>query len=119
MAFNKLLQLDLPDIFPTQEFSDYMSAARSVLSPTMTDLWKEFAGASNLIGWRFRSGYEDMTTYVESWLESRADVSFEELYLRERALFGMFTSVVSCIESNLLCVLCLSKPPGCSGVAVW
>ena len=96
--FNNLLKLELPDEFPEQDFADFMSAARSVLLPIKTVAWKEFSGASNLIGWRFRSTYEDMGAFIDSWLNRGSGVPFEEIYLRERALFGMFSSGVSCIE---------------------
>lgn len=67
MAFNDLLKLDLPDDFPAHNYSEFMAAARAVLLPNKVEAWKEFAGASNLIGWRFRASSEDMKTYIASW----------------------------------------------------
>jgi len=84
--------------------------------PNKIDVWKEFAGASNLIGWRFRSSYENMMSYVESWRTYGADVDFEELYFRERALFGMFVSGVSCIESTCYAAYALASHPNLLGV---
>jgi hypothetical protein len=44
-----------------------MAAARSVLlKPLKGSEWKEFAGASNLIGWRFRAASEDWEAYKRS-----------------------------------------------------
>lgn len=116
MAFNDELKLNLPDSFPAQEFVDFMSAARAVLLPNKTDAWREFGGASNLIGWRFRSSYENMMSYVESWRTYGADVEFEELYFRERALFGMFISGVSCIESTCYAAYALASDPSLLGI---
>jgi hypothetical protein len=116
MAFNDLLKLDLPDAFPAHEYSDFMAAARAVLLPNKTEAWKEFAGASNLIGWRFRSSFEDMRTYIASWQKYGANVSFEEIYLRERALFGMFSSGVSCVESVCYASYALASHPSVLGL---
>ena len=56
MVFSIEHQLDLPDTFPADEMVAFMAAARNVtLLPTKTLAWKELRGASNLIGWRFRS----------------------------------------------------------------
>jgi hypothetical protein len=56
----------------------------------MSDTWKEFGLASNLIGHRFKACHEDMSKYIHSWNAYDADVLFEEIYLRENTLFGMF-----------------------------
>lgn len=111
MALNDLLNLDLPDAFPTHDYSEFMAAAHAVLLPNRTEAWKEFAGASNLIGWRFRSSFEDMRTYIVSWQKFGANVSFEEIYLRERALFGMFSSGVSCVECVCYASYALASHP--------
>lgn len=67
MVFSTEHQLELPNNFPSDEMVAFMASARQVLlNPTMSEAWKEFGGASNLIGWRFRSCYEDMTQYIES-----------------------------------------------------
>jgi hypothetical protein len=100
MVFSIEHQLELPDDFPAQDMVAFMAAARTVtLSPRKSLAWIELGGASNLIGWRFRSCHEDMSTYIESWKRCGSHVSFEEIYLREKALFGMFTAGVSCIET--------------------
>ncbi len=88
-----------------------MAAARSVLLNPESEAWSEFGGASNLIGWRFRACHEDMMLYVESWKKDGANVSFEEIYLRDRALFGMFTAGVSCIESTCYSLHALVSKP--------
>ena len=77
-----------------------MAAARSVLLvPCKSEPWKEFGGATNLIGWRFRACHEYMNTFVDSWNTHGERISFEEIYAQERALFGMFSTGASCIES--------------------
>lgn len=112
MVFSTEHQLELPNNFPSNEMVAFMASARQVLlNPTMSEAWKEFGGASNLIGWRFRSCYEDMTQYIESWKKYGPGISFEEMYTRERALFGMFTAGVSCIESTCYALNALVSHP--------
>lgn len=106
--FNDDLKLNLPDSFPAKDYSGFMVAARTVMLPNITDAWKEFAGASNLIGWRFRSTYEDMKTYINLLGEKE---SHDGMYKRERALFSMFSSGVSCIESTSYAVYALASHP--------
>lgn len=103
--------LDLPDDFPEVELTGYMSVARKVLlEPQKSVQWKEFAGASNLIGWRYRASYEDWQYYKTS-LATHSNPDHEELYRRERALFGMFTGGVSCIESTVYSLAALASHP--------
>ena len=112
MVFSIEHQLELPNNFPADDMVAFMASARQVLlNPTMSEAWKEFGGASNLIGWRFRSSYEDMNNYIESWRKFGSNTSFEEMYLRERALFGMFTAGVSCIESTCYALNALVSHP--------
>jgi hypothetical protein len=117
MVFSTEHQLELPDSFPAEAMVTFMAAARSImLTPTKSDAWEELAGASNLIGWRFRGCHEDMTKYIDSWKLHGANVSFEEIYLRERALFGMFTAGVSCIESTCYALNALASHPKLLGL---
>lgn len=103
--------LEMPDSFPVEELTRFMAAARHVLlNPEMSSEWGEFAGASNLIGWRFRASSDDWQTYKRSIAESPAK-NHEELYQRERALFGMFVSGVSCIESVAYALAVLFSHP--------
>jgi hypothetical protein len=110
-VFSEKLQLDLPDTFPNSEYEEFRDASRAVLLPDKGAPWKEFAGASNLIGWRFRACSEYCQNYVASWREFGTDVTFEELYSRERSMFGMFVSGVSCIESITYAVAALASHP--------
>jgi len=109
MDFNNTFNMLLPDEFPEEEYSCFMTACKSILIPVKTDSWRQFAGASNLIMWRFRSCYEDMKFYIDSWVEHGVNVSRDELYMRERALFGMFSSGVSCIESTCYAIYSLAS----------
>lgn len=109
--FSEKLQLDLPDTFPNSEFESFMEASRAILLPDKGAPWKEFAGASNLIGWRFRACNEYCQSYLASWREFGTNVSFEELYSRERNMFGMFVSGISCIESITYAVAALASHP--------
>lgn len=67
MVFSTEHQLDLPDGFPADELVAFMASARKVLlTSRMSEVWPEFGGASNLIGWRFRACHEEMVRYI--WL---------------------------------------------------
>ena len=103
--------LDMPEDFPCTEFTAFMAIARRVLlSPTESPVWKEFAGASNLIGWRFRASYEDWQSHKQSLIDV-SNPNHEELYQRERALFGMFSSGVASIDSSIYALSALASPP--------
>ena len=104
--------LDVPDDFPVDELTDFMTAARRVLlRDGKGSEWGEFGGASNLIGWRYRASSENWLNYKRSWETEGAAVKHEGIYLRERALFGMFTSGVSCIDSAAYALAALSSHP--------
>lgn len=103
--------IDLPDDFPEVQLTRYMTAARKVLLEPIKSLqWGEFAGASNLIAWRYRASYEDWQYYKQS-LASHSNADHNELFKRERALFGMFTAGVSCIESTVYSLAALASHP--------
>ena len=110
MVFSATHQLEMPQGFPAEAMSAFMAAARRVtIGPPKSEAWKELAGASNLTGWRFRACYEDMRSYIDSWNSIGANTSFEEMYLRDKALFGMFTSGVSCVESTCYAINALAS----------
>lgn len=110
--------IDLPDNFPINELTAFMAAARKVLlSPVKGPEWGEFAGASNLIGWRYRSSSENWLYYKQSWQTEGAAVNHESLYRRERALFGMFSAGVSCIESAAYSLAALASHPSVLAMA--
>ena len=103
--------IDLPDDFPESELTQYMAFARKVLlEPQKSATWAEFAGASNLIAWRYRASYEDWRFYKDS-LAKHSNPDHEELYRRERSLFGMFASGVSCVESTVYSLAALASHP--------
>lgn len=117
MVFSTEHQLELPDNFPADEMVAFMASARHVLlTPGKSEAWKEFGGASNLIGWRFRACHDDMLLYIKCWELHGANVSFEQIYQRERALFGMFTAGVSCIESACYALNALASHPKLLGL---
>lgn len=111
MTYNDVFKLDLPKTFPADDYELFMTAARDVLLPDKGPPWQEFAGASNLIGWRFRSTRE----YLDAYLKT-GDASHDEVYIRERALFGMFTNGVSCIESTCYALYALASHPSVLGI---
>ena len=56
--------IDLPDDFPESELAQYMVFARTVLlQPQKSAAWREFAGASNLIAWRYKASFADWQFY--------------------------------------------------------
>lgn len=107
-------QLEMPDAFPAREFTDFLEAARNVLLSGGSDAaWREFAGATNLMGWRFRATADAWVEYKLSWTEHGPAAGFEELYLRQNALFRMFSAGVSCIDSTSYAIAAL-----CSHTAI-
>lgn len=101
--------IDLPVDFPEAELTQYMAFARKVLlEPTKAPAWAEFGGASNLIAWRYRASYEDWQYYKTS-IAQHSNPDHDELYRRERALFGMFAAGVSCIESTIYSLAALAS----------
>lgn len=103
--------IEVPDDFPVEELTTFMAAARRVLLSPMGPEWVEFAGAANLIGWRYRASSEEWHYYKRSWQTHGVAVDHECLYRRERALFAMFTAGVSCIESTSYALAALSSHP--------
>jgi len=95
--FSDVLQLEMPSSFPLVEYEAFVYAVRQV-TDAHSVARKEFGGASNLIGWRFRAFCEYKDKYLHSWHKFGANVSFEEMYLREKSFFGMFVCGVSTIE---------------------
>jgi hypothetical protein len=113
------LCLELPDDFPVTEFTAFMAEARRVLIPggNTSAAWKEFGGASNLIGWRYLASFE-------AWREHRASVeafgggrNHEDVYLQERSLFLMFSAGVSCIESTTYALAAAASDSSICGIA--
>ena len=101
----------LPEDFPEQQLTQYMAVARkTLLEPQKSEEWGEFAGASNLLAWRYRASFEDWQYYKNS-LIACLNPTHEDLYRRERALFGMFTAGVSCIESACYSLAALASHP--------
>lgn len=110
MPFSEILQLHMPNLFPVSAFEEYVNRARAVAEPG-NEANHEFGRAVNLIGWRFRACIEDKEGYMASWRQYGADVSFDAIYLRERLLFGVFVSGVSCIEATIYSCYALASYP--------
>ncbi len=100
MPFSEVLQLHMPSLFPLKAFEEFVNSVRAVTLPG-SEARREFNGASNLIGWRFRACVEDKEGYMASWRQYGADVSFEAIYIRERLLFATFVSGLSSIEATI------------------
>lgn len=101
----------MPEDFPVEEFTQFMAIARQVLlQPTQSPSWTELAGATNLIGWRFRASSEDWQSYKHS-LATITNLTHEVLFERECALFGMFSAGVSVVESTTYAIATLLSHP--------
>ncbi len=112
MTFCAEYGLEMPADLPVRELTQFMTTARRVLlNPDASPAWKEFAGASNLIGWRFRASSEDWLAYKTSLSTVGDSANHDQLFERERALFGMFTAGVSCIESTTYSLAALASHP--------
>lgn len=109
--------IDMPDDFPIEELARFMAAARQVLlHPDVSPAWQEFGGASNLIGWRFRASSEHWIAYRNSASSLGDSGGHEGLYCRERHLYGMFSSGVSCIESTTYALASMASHPALLGL---
>ena len=112
MRYNQELCIELPNEFPADEFEKFMATARRVLLEREIGVeWKEFAGASNLVGWRYRASIEDWLRYKDSWERLGANVPHEELYQRERAIYGMFSAGVCCVEASVYAIAAFASHP--------
>jgi len=109
MLLSKVHSINLPSNFPFSEMEAFKTAADSILTLEIPGAaWQEYAGATNLIGWRFRGCYEDMNKWMDLWNHCNK-ASLEETYLRERALFGFFTAGLSCIEATCYALYALAR----------
>ena len=109
--------LDMPDDFPAEEYTNLMAVARRTLLNPKGVEWREFGGASNLIGWRYRAATEDWLSYKSSWDTHGPSVGLEGIYGREKMLFGMFTAGVSCIEAAVYALAAMLSHKDIAGIA--
>lgn len=119
MTFCAELCIELPDDFPVTEFTDFMAEARRVLIPggNSSAAWEEFAGASNLIGWRYRASFDAWREHRESVKVYGGGRDHEDIYQQERSLFLMFSSGVSCVESTVYALAAAASDPTVCGIA--
>jgi hypothetical protein len=115
VPFSEVLQLHMPSLFPLKAFEEFVNSVRGVALPG-SEARREFGGASNLIGWRFRACVEDKEGYMASWRQYGADVSFDVIYIRERHLFATFVSGLSCIEAAVYACYALASHPNVFGL---
>lgn len=112
MVYCNVFCLEMPDDLPVTELIQFMSAARSVLlEPMNVSVWKEFAGSTNVIGWRYRATLENWQIYKNSWATTGSNAGSEDVYKPELALFSMFGAGVSCIESTAYALATLASHP--------
>ncbi len=115
MPFSNVLQLNMPSLFPLKTFEEFVHISRNTFE-TGSEARHEFGRASNIIGWRFRACVEDKENYMESWKLYGSNDSFEERYFRERFLFGIFVSGLSCIEATVYSCYALASDPNVFGL---
>jgi hypothetical protein len=99
VPFSSPHQLELPDEFPLAEFVRFYEVARSRLVHS-SEPRREFNGACNLIGWRFRACVEYASEILTSWQVIGVEASFEVQFKRERSLYGMFSCGVASLETT-------------------
>lgn len=118
-SFVDEVKIELPTTFPVAAFVEMRAAARSILiSPqAKAPQWREFAGASNLIAWRFRAAVEAFERFAESWIRQGAAVGHEEIYLRECELYAMFSCGVSCLDATCYAIYALLNHPDVLGIS--
>ena len=109
----------MPDDFPVVELTAFMAEARRVLIPggNTSPTWKEFGGASNLIGWRYRASSDAWNDHKKSLESFGGGRNHEDIYLQERSLFLMFSAGVSCIESMTYALAAAASEPNVCGIA--
>jgi hypothetical protein len=118
MTFCAEYCLEMPDDFPVVELTAFMVQARQILIPggNTSAAWKEFGGASNLIGWRYRASFDAWREHKESVEKYGGGRDHEDLYLQERSLFLMFSAGVSCIESAIYALAAAASDPSVCGI---
>ena len=79
--------------------------------------WKEFGGASNLIGWRYRASFDAWQEHRESIRAHGGGRNHEDVYQQERSLFLMFSAGVSCIESTAYALAAAASDESVCGIA--
>ena len=113
MTFCTELCIELPDDFPVGELTAFMAEARRVLIPggNTSPAWKEFGGASNLIGWRYRASFDAWREHRDSVEAHGGGRNHEDIFQQERSLFLMFSAGVSCIESTTYALAAAASDP--------
>ncbi len=111
MTLNETLCIEMPPDFPANEYEQFLHSSRTIMLPEKGPAWAEFAGASNLIGWRYRNAFEALNAYLQSWAEHGESCGFEEIYSRDHYLFTTTTASCSCIESTCYAIYALCSHP--------
>jgi hypothetical protein len=111
MTYCDEVAIEMPDSFPCDELTRLRAAARDLLTPQKPPAWAEFAGASNLIAWRFRS-------FVESSNDALVapGATHDEIYRQEQMLFLAACSAVSCVEAMGYATHALASDPQVLGL---
>ena len=106
MPYFDTLCINMPPTFPTAQFTKFLERGRQVLigPDGTTPEWKEFALASNIVGWRYRAAHEALEHLCGRYTTTGGPVDHEDLYQRECALFTLFTAGVSCVEASIYAV---------------
>jgi hypothetical protein len=119
VTFCAELCLELPADFPAAEFAAFMAEARRVLIPSgkASAAWNEFAGASNLIGLRYRASFDTWREYRDSLKSHGGGHTHEDVYQQECSLFVMFSAGVSCVESTAYALAAAASDKAVCGLA--
>lgn len=111
MAYCDEVALEMPDSFPCNELTRLRADARDLLTPQKPPAWAEFASASNLIAWRFRSFVESANDAL-----AMADATHEDVFRQEQMLFLAACSAASCVEATSFATHALASDTRVLGV---
>jgi hypothetical protein len=104
--FCKSVRLSMPESFPCGQLTTLRWRVTRRFTSRKPQAWAEFAGASNLIAWRFRSYVESANT-----LSSMPSASPDDIYHQEQTMFLAVCSAVSCIEAIAYATWALASDP--------
>ena len=113
--FLEIMQCHVPKEFPDEAFSHFLNLGKKAISMEPEDLARpllqEFGCATNIIPWRFRSGFEFKSEFVQSWEIIGNAADHNEIYKREKSFFGWLNAEVSAIDASFhaIYVLCALK----------
>lgn len=90
----------MPKAFPNKSYESIHKIMKGMKDKFHLS-WKQYAGAWNAIGYRFKSCAENDRIFTQSMLKTGKSPEPHERYIQERALFYFFVNGLSALESLL------------------